>query len=372
MRFRKRVNVFPGFHLNFSSSGISSTFGGKGASINFSKRGTYLNVKVPGMGSVRQKIGGSSPHRKRATPGMPSPAVPQPMVVPATIGPQTEIRSAEANALTSANLEELKATFMKAYQDRIELRHELLHAELKIKSAVTLRVISCILLIGFFIPVLKARIQEWRDYVEDLKEQLRTCVVDVDIVFDEVLEKKYQQTVARYQTMLQSEVIWDITATVEQDRKATRSAAANLVSRTAVRCHLNHIPILQSRYPAFHFENKNGGDLYIYPGFVIMTNGASNFGLIDIRELDIHFSASRFIEDGKIPSDAKIIGTTWAKVNKDGSPDKRFSSNYEIPIVKYAAVELRSDSGLYESYSFSNYEKAEAFFEQLMDYKKAL
>ncbi|MGH0001954.1 DUF4236 domain-containing protein [Pseudovibrio ascidiaceicola] len=49
-RFRKRVKVAPGLHLNFSKSGITTSIGGKGASVNLSSKGIRSTVGIPGTG----------------------------------------------------------------------------------------------------------------------------------------------------------------------------------------------------------------------------------------------------------------------------------------------------------------------------------
>lgn len=76
------------------------------------------------------------------------------------------------------------------------------------------------------------------------------------------------------------------------------------------------------------------------------------------------------MEEGEIPTDAKITGKTWAKVNKNGTPDKRYKDNYQIPICTYGCIEIKSSTGLNETYCFSNYDKAEKFFNQLKNYQK--
>lgn len=58
-RFRKSVKIAPGVKLNLSKSGVSGTFGGKGASVNVGKDGAYLNTGIPGTGIYdRKKISG--------------------------------------------------------------------------------------------------------------------------------------------------------------------------------------------------------------------------------------------------------------------------------------------------------------------------
>ena len=57
LRFRRRINIIPGVHLNISRSGISTSVGMRGASLTLGKQGTYLNTGIPGTGvSWRGKI----------------------------------------------------------------------------------------------------------------------------------------------------------------------------------------------------------------------------------------------------------------------------------------------------------------------------
>ena len=66
LRFRKRVKIAPGVHVNLGKRGASLSVGGRGASVNVSKRGTYANVGIPGTGiSYREKIGGRSKRPQR-------------------------------------------------------------------------------------------------------------------------------------------------------------------------------------------------------------------------------------------------------------------------------------------------------------------
>ena len=53
-RYRKRIKVLPGIHINISKSGISTNIGVKGANITFSPKGTYVNTGFPGTGLYRR------------------------------------------------------------------------------------------------------------------------------------------------------------------------------------------------------------------------------------------------------------------------------------------------------------------------------
>ncbi len=156
------------------------------------------------------------------------------------------------------------------------------------------------------------------------------------------------------------------------DRRKTRSAAVKSVLRRDVKFELGNIDIIKSKYDALHFENANGGDLYIYPAFVALVDDNKQFGLLDIRKLEFNFWGQKFIEEEKIPKDAVIVDHTWAKVNKNGTPDKRFKGNYQIPVCQYGEMTLKSDTGLNEAYSLSSFEKSSNFAKAMFEYQKLI
>lgn len=126
MKFRKRVKIFPGFYLNFSGSGVSSTIGIKGASINFSKKGTYVNTGIPGTGFYnRHRIG----NEQENTP------LPQEPQIEFNSSLANEIKSADTEQLTSTSLLELKESLHEAYDDRIDINNEIKKVKKEIKSA---------------------------------------------------------------------------------------------------------------------------------------------------------------------------------------------------------------------------------------------
>ncbi len=50
MRFRKSIKIMPGVRVNLSKSGVSTSVGGRGATLNVSKRGLHSTLSVPGTG----------------------------------------------------------------------------------------------------------------------------------------------------------------------------------------------------------------------------------------------------------------------------------------------------------------------------------
>jgi hypothetical protein len=62
-RFRKRIKIAPGIHMNLGKSGVTSlSIGKKGASVNVGKKGVTGTVGIPGTGlSYTEKLSGPSP-----------------------------------------------------------------------------------------------------------------------------------------------------------------------------------------------------------------------------------------------------------------------------------------------------------------------
>jgi hypothetical protein len=368
MRFRKRVKVFPGFHLNFSSSGVSTSIGGKGASITFSKRGTYLNTSIPGLGLYdRQRLDGRNfqPKSRDFAPL----EVEQNPTETVLAG---EIKSADRESLTSTSLIEIKETLKEAYNYRRELRKEILKFEFEVKFAKTVISLSYFLVFGFFVPFIKKWCKEKEEYLTDLKNQLSNCKVDIDLFLENQFKERYDSLHKAFDALSKAQIIWDVTSQVSNDTIVTRSAANASITRKRVQFRLGNIDIIQSSHQAFHLENANGDDLYIYPAFVIVTKNKVELALISIGELNLAFTTMKFLEQERIASDTSVVGETWAKVNKNGQPDRRFKDNYRIPIVQYGQIDFASKSGLNESYCASNHESSRNFAEAFNDYKDCL
>lgn len=370
MRFRKRAKLFPGVHLNFSKSGISTTIGVPGASINLSKQGTHLNTGIPGTGIYdRKKIGERAGKKERINN---EEDVDTGSRYLNTQEEKGAIKTNDAETTTTKGLESLKETLLECYSERLDLKQEIKKGKFQLTIATVLLAISYLLIVGFFVKWFKINRESRKEYLEDLREQLEGCYVNIDMEVDGEIEDKYLELLDGYKTLLTCSKIWDITSALAIDRKKTRSAASTSVTRKLVKFGFSNIDIIKCRYDALHFENANGGQIYIYPAFIAIVDSRKKFGLVDIRELDFSFHRQRFVEEERVPPDAEVVDETWAKVNKNGSRDKRFKDNYRIPICLYGEFTLTSKTGLNEAYSLSSYKKCENFAQTMINYQKMI
>ena len=87
------------------------------------------------------------------------------------------------------------------------------------------------------------KINEKEEYLIDIENQLKESYVNIDIDFDKEFEEKYINTLNSYKSLLTSEITWDITSSIQQDMKATRSAASSVITRKPVKFKFDNIDI---------------------------------------------------------------------------------------------------------------------------------
>jgi hypothetical protein len=204
--------------------------------------------------------------------------------------------------------------------------------------------------------------------IKELTEQLSYSTIKLEVESEDVFFDLYKTVRKAFHLLNGAEKKWDLTSSKRTNRVAERTSAANTVTRSEIKISEQHLPILQTDLAPLCFHNMNGGDLYLYPGFLIVYESKTDFAVISYIDIKINFNQTRFIESEKVPDDTKIVDKTWLKVNKDGSPDKRFSNNYQIPVVQYGELHFISPSGLNEVYCFSNAELPMLFQKSLSDY----
>ena len=373
-RFQRRLKLFPGVRLNFSGSGISTTIGVRGAGFTFGPKGTYVNLGIPGTGlSYRERIAPPlaarppSPHLQPAQDYSyfenPAPVV-------------GEIKSSSVDTMTSGGLDELKNLINEAAVKHVELakivktnESSLLHAQSRLRLA---QLFIVRLFTKRVIPDLVTQIVAAEDALSQTRQQLAGCSIEIDFAFDDITLNAFAALVRSFDALIGCEKVWDITASVATNRFVERTTADNLVTRKLVALSVTSSEIIDTNHKALRITNANGSDIFIYPGFVMLPSTSSDFALVDVRELQVNLSQTRFHEEENVPHDSEVIGQTWKKANKDGSRDRRFANNYQIPIVRYGEIEFRSSTGLWEVYEFSSCSLAFAFGQALIEYQKAV
>jgi len=287
-----------------------------------------------------------------------------------------EIGSASVEQLTSDSLIELRDVIAQARNQRHEIDEDLSQARtLHLSQSEELDRRQRSLFRFFYkrrIAELDAAVPESAAEIERLEAWLQSTHVEIEFETSDAAKKAYAAMVRAFDALRTSARIWDITSDRQTHRVIERTAASRTLTRHPVAIEFSASDLVRFEGRPMRFQNVNGEDILIYPGLAIMPRADGAFALIDLRELQIDFHQIPFIEEEAVPNDAKLVGETWAKVNKDGSRDLRFKDNYRIPICLYGRLLFTSPGGVEEEYQFSNAEAAGNFARAVDAYKRAL
>ena len=372
--------------MNLGLRGVSASFGVPGATVNVSGRGVKGTVGIPGSGLSYSAALASA--AKPIAPLLPEPDAKfwEPPSIPAPYSPASEpyirpagtreIGSAAIETLTSAGLLDFRQMIIDARTQRGEISSDLTEARSEHRARreeLGKRQRS------IFRWLFKKRIAELEHMVPKLSAEvdrlaawLEATHIEVTFEAPEAAQRSYGAVVRAYDTLRSCGAIWDVTSDRDVHKVAERTVASRAIERRTVTLDYSTSDLIRFSGKALRFANANGDDIMIYPGLMLMPRSDGQFALLDVREVTVEATSTRFIEEQSVPSDSLIVGRTWAKVNKDGSPDRRFKENYEIPICLYGEMRFTSQTGLTEEYQFSNANSAIAFAQAFADYKIAL
>ena len=298
---------------------------------------------------------------------MPTPPVPQGYVTAEpTLPEMKEIKSEGSGGLTTSGLSEFKRLLEDAHRENGAIIQELKQARSEESSTVG-RYTSW--KNGWFMRhVFKAKFEQYRVSAEEsiakraeLEEQEQLSRLQTQIELPDGVTKAFHRMNDEFAILAECDHIWDTIGQRDTNRVVERTTATHVVERKPVNFRLGRCELIESEWKVPHLENANGGDIYFYPAFALYFVSSDNFALLEYKNIQLAFSFSRFIENEKLPGDTTIVGQTWAKANKDGSPDRRFNGNYQIPVVRYGQISITSTTGMNEEYMVSNAECAQAF-----------
>ncbi|RXT51202.1 hypothetical protein B6S44_21600 [Bosea sp. Tri-44] len=383
-RFRRSVRLFPGVRLNFSLSGVSVSAGVPGAMINIGPRGSRLTMGLPGTGiSYVHNLSSPRPTKRLPSPVevyLGPPATPEPMHPTSEPQPEPlvgEIKSAEVASLTSPDLEGLKKLINDAVHQKALLQGDLTEAvadrrrawrKLRRREQWPLR-----LLMKSSIPAARISFEEAEEEALKVAAAIIATEIKVEIDLDDQTWSAWAEVRKAFDRLSQTAKFWDVTSSVHVDRYRTRSAAHQTITRTPVGLRTVFDGIVATPGGGHRFENANGGDLDIFPGFMLIRDKASSdYALIDFRDLAVETYGCRFIENETVPPDAEVVGHAWHKSNKDGSPDRRFAQNFQIPIALYGEIRFKTRNGVEEAYNASHCGSALAFGHAISSFQDAL
>lgn len=97
-------------------------------------------------------------------------------------------------------------------------------------------------------------------------------------------------------------------------------------------------PLMDLDFTVWHIKAFNV-DYFFMPDHLLVYQGA-HAGGVSYNNVNFEIGFEEMLAQGNIERtvESRVIGSTWRFVNKDGSPDKRFNNNVEIPKLELGRI----------------------------------
>ncbi|MCB9853417.1 MAG: DUF4236 domain-containing protein [Phycisphaerales bacterium] len=329
---RKAIKVGP-FRFNLSKSGVGVSAGVKGLRLGTGPRGNYVHIGRGGLyyrktlPSVNGRNGQpmTEPQQQPSTPGI-------------DFDPLNAIDSGELGQMvdsSSADLvEEINAKHRKIRRWPLvaAIGFLIVFAVLQKTQSPLAVTIAAMMLIALTLYTF-------------VKDNIRkTTVLLFDLETD--IQHAYQNLHGAFERLSNCIGKWHIEAQGAVIDKKRNAGATSIIRRTPIAIGIGCPPKLRTNVtaPVIPVGRQS---LYFFPDRVLVFE-SNRVGAMSYKNMIVSVEATRFIEEGSVPEDAKVVDSTWRYVNKRGGPDKRFTNNRELPIALYEDISFRSDTGLNE------------------------
>jgi hypothetical protein len=311
-------------------------------------------ASIPGTGiSYRQHFNLASaasgqetptptPHSYPGAPPASPSGFPTPGSVPVNANlPIEDVHSASTELLTSASLKDVKNLLQMTFEEREDITRQLTVARAEQQRA-SKRYQAWE--DGFlFKRILKKAFAKRKEEFEvatarvaESDEQLRLTTVVAHIQIETEQGEPYYRMRDEFARICECAAIWDIKSHQGVDQFHERTTAIMKVARTPVRFSVDSCDLIQWEEKVPHLANAKGGDIFLFPGFILYRAAKEAFSVIDYHD---------------IRGEAKVIPFH----EEDGVPS----------IAQYGYAILRSAGGLWEEFQFSNPERLSPFLNSM-------
>jgi hypothetical protein len=178
-----------------------------------------------------------------------------------------------------------------------------------------------------------------------MRDKLANSVV-IMYDLDDSLCSTFRDTFSTFMRLNECGAVWHVTAKGQVYERKYHAGADSLVRRDRLSV-VERMPRCVKSNISIACVPLGRESLFLLPDLILIASN-NGFGAIPYSELSVLITETNFIENQRVPHDARVVGRTWRYVNKDGGPDSRFNNNRELPICKYEEVRFSSATGLNE------------------------
>jgi hypothetical protein len=281
-------------------------------------------------------------------------------------------------AMTSSGLGQFKELLLATQAREREIRSDLRKARLQHAVSWSVRALAWSSLVSLVSKSVRAKVTQAvalrKGELSTLRDNLAASRISISFDMETAVAEPHVRMLDSFDRLAMSQGSWALTMSQQIDRVRARSMSNGVVDRRPARLTRRSDPLVDTADCPLSLPVQNGASTaYFYPGFMLVVNAArSDFAVIDLKELEVSFTDVRFTESGGTPGDAQQVGKVWAKSNKNGTRDRRFKDNRELPVMLYGELNLKAPGGLLETFMFSRYADCQAFVRAIQDLKRIL
>lgn len=332
-RYRKSINLGGGFRINLSKSGVGYSWGTKGYRVTKTAGGkTRRTYSIPGTGL--SYVDESGPNRPRLNT-RPHEQLRQQQSV-SNVNSEHKIESADISQFKAAEVSNISQSIEKTLRTNFWGTLLLWCTILALANPVFI-----ILPIIGIICKIKAR---------------RGGRVSLEYSFDAEKEEEHNRRIDAWLLLVEGDKEWQILSEQFNSNTKVNAGAGRSLKRAICKLKKGCPFYLQTNVDVIQIKLK-AETLIILPDKVFIVR-KRKVGIIEYSDFRISVSQVRFVEEEAVPKDAQIVGYTWKYVNKNGTPDRRYKNNKQLPVCLYGQVFLCSSTGLNVEIQISNVQNA--------------
>lgn len=345
-RYRKSINLGGGFRINLSKSGVGYSWGVPGYRITRTASGkTRKTYSIPGTGlSYSETMGSRNSGSNRGT-NNPSRNnyTPQPQNSSAYVEAEHSIETADIQNFREANLDTISKTMEKTIRIN-KWGTGLLWCGL---LACGNPVFIILPLVGIALKILAHK----------------SGKVDLTYDLDPEKTEEHYRRISAWEILQEGNKEWQILTEQHNSNTKVNAGASRSIKRETCTITKKTPFYLKTNVDVIQIKLKKE-ILLVMPDRFFIVRG-SKVGSENYDDIHIETSSTRFVESDPVPRDAQVVGHTWQYVNKNGTPDRRYSNNRQFPVCLYGVVTIRSSSGINVELHVSNIQKCRDFAELL-------
>lgn len=356
-RFRSDLTVIPPVRIAVSRQGLATTIDWRSERADHGLVARSLSLRTIGDASRA----GPFPTERFLIPGT-----------------RQDFGGGDLAKMTSTGLDDFKELLIATREREREIRSDVAKAKRQVALSWTARALAWGTLIPAVSKSFRSKINTAvavrRTEVATLQKNLAASRISVSFDMETAVAGPHLRMMDAADKLSASSRSWALQTSQQIDRVKARSAAGVVVSRRTLRVGRCSDPLVDTNDSPLAIGVQNGqATAFFYPGFILVVSTAKgDFALIDLKELEIGYSQTQFTETEAVPSDSEMVRKVWAKSNKNGTRDRRFKDNRELPVMAYGEIAMKARGGMNESLMFSRASACREFVSAVTELQRIL